>query len=38
MKTRRQRAAAAKMAFDGCSIKWCLTVAMDNGEDSGGDR
>ncbi len=38
MKTRQQRAAAAKMAFDGCGSRQCLMAAVDNVEGSGGDR
>ncbi len=28
----------AKMAFDGYGSGWCLTMAMNNGEDGGSDR
>jgi hypothetical protein len=38
MKTKWQRAAVAKMAFDGCGSGRCLTAAMDNGEGGGSDR
>jgi hypothetical protein len=32
MKTRRQRVAVAKMAFDSCGSNWCLTAMIDNGK------
>ncbi len=40
---RRQRAAAAKMAFDGCGSRWQWQVAVFDGSDGqweggGGDR